>query len=110
MKLVAPISQADLLLIYLSHYGVIQFYNSTNETNFTSSVVTVDNVRCGCLSRNSGEAKLGMEEYKTMRDRAPYPSDQMVHGLIGHFAIVLFHTKTSTLSATRVIPTWAGRV
>lgn len=42
------------------------------------------------LSKSVNEALLVIEAYKALRDRAPYPPDQVVGDLSGRFAFVLF--------------------
>ncbi|KAL1537780.1 stem-specific protein TSJT1 [Salvia divinorum] len=49
------------------------------------------------LSRNSNEAMVVIEAYKTLRDRGPYPADQVIKDLDGTFAFVLYDTKVGTV-------------
>ncbi|GFZ06223.1 hypothetical protein Acr_18g0003930 [Actinidia rufa] len=80
------------------------------------SIVVVDDVFCifvgmlenTCelrrhygLSRQATESMVVVEAYKVLRDRAPYPPDQVVRGLKGKFAFVLFDAKSSTLFLAR---------
>eukprot|EP01018_Ginkgo_biloba_P033539 Gb_40778 [translate_table: standard] len=51
------------------------------------------------LSKTTTEALLMIEAYKTLRDRGPYPPDQVVKDLNGRFAFVLFDSKCSTVFA-----------
>ncbi|KAH7568932.1 hypothetical protein ACOSP7_012047 [Xanthoceras sorbifolium] len=53
------------------------------------------------LSRQATEAMVLIEAYKTLRDRAPYPPDQVVKDLQGKFAFILFDAKSSNLFAAR---------
>ncbi|OVA00581.1 DnaJ domain [Macleaya cordata] len=53
------------------------------------------------LSRHTTDAMLVIEVYKVLRDRAPYPSDQVIRDLVGKFAFILFDAKFSTLFAAR---------
>ncbi|KAJ0081649.1 hypothetical protein Patl1_10771 [Pistacia atlantica] len=53
------------------------------------------------LSRQATEAMVLIEAYKVLRDRAPYPPDQVVKDLEGKFAFVLFDAKSHTLFTTR---------
>ncbi|KAL0305752.1 UNVERIFIED_CONTAM: Monothiol glutaredoxin-S17 [Sesamum radiatum] len=53
------------------------------------------------LSRQATEAMIIIEAYKVLRDRAPYPPDQVVNELEGKFAFILFDSKTSTLFLAR---------
>ncbi|ESR62564.1 hypothetical protein CICLE_v10018115mg [Citrus x clementina] len=53
------------------------------------------------LSRQATEAMVLIEAYKVLRDRAPYPPDQVVKDLQGKFAFILFDAKSHTLFAAR---------
>lgn len=55
------------------------------------------------LSRQATEAVVLIEAYKTLRDRAPYPPDQVIKDLQGQFSFVLFDAKSSNLFVARVI-------
>lgn len=54
------------------------------------------------LSRTATEAMVVIEAYKVLRDRAPYPPDQVIKDLHGKFAFILFDAKSATLFVTRV--------
>lgn len=43
-----------------------------------------------------------VEAYKVLRDRAPYPSDQIIKDLEGKFAFILFDAISGTLFIARV--------
>lgn len=58
------------------------------------------------LSRQATEAVVLIEAYKTFRDRAPYPPDQVIKDLQGKFAFVLFDAISSNLFAARVSAIW----
>ncbi|WCJ32159.1 aluminum induced protein with YGL and LRDR motifs [Euphorbia peplus] len=45
------------------------------------------------LSKGSNEAMFVIEAYKTLRDRGPYPADQVVKDLEGSFGFVIYDTK-----------------
>lgn len=47
----------------------------------------------GISGRTTNEALLVTEAYRTLRDRGPYPADQVLKDLSGSFAFVLFDTK-----------------
>ncbi|KAA8543220.1 hypothetical protein F0562_021285 [Nyssa sinensis] len=49
------------------------------------------------LDKSANEVLLIIEAYKALRDRAPYPPNQMIGHLAGNFAFVLFDRSTSTL-------------
>ncbi|XP_058083827.1 stem-specific protein TSJT1-like [Magnolia sinica] len=53
------------------------------------------------LSRHTTEAMLVVEVFRVLRDRAPYPSDQVIKDLAGKFAFVLFDAKNGTLFIAR---------
>ncbi|KAJ1381529.1 Nucleophile aminohydrolase, N-terminal [Sesbania bispinosa] len=47
------------------------------------------------LSKGTNEAMFVIEAYKTLRDRGPYPADQVVKDLDGSFAFVVYDSKGS---------------
>ncbi|KAL0353737.1 UNVERIFIED_CONTAM: Stem-specific protein TSJT1 [Sesamum angustifolium] len=49
------------------------------------------------LSRNANEAMLVIEAYRTLRDRGPYPADQVIKELEGSFAFVVYDSKVGTV-------------
>ncbi|KAL2331455.1 hypothetical protein Fmac_019036 [Flemingia macrophylla] len=51
------------------------------------------------LSKNTDEAMFVIEAYKTLRDRGPYPADQVVKDLDGSFAFVVYDSKTGSVFA-----------
>ncbi|XP_042519739.1 stem-specific protein TSJT1-like [Macadamia integrifolia] len=51
------------------------------------------------LSKNTNEAMLVIEAYRTLRDRGPYPADQVIKELDGSFAFVVFDRKDGTVFA-----------
>ncbi|CAI9088545.1 OLC1v1022895C1 [Oldenlandia corymbosa var. corymbosa] len=51
------------------------------------------------LSKCSNEALVVIEAYRTLRDRGPYPADQVVKDLDGSFAFVVYDSKTGTVFA-----------
>nr|DAD22919.1 TPA_asm: hypothetical protein HUJ06_024382 [Nelumbo nucifera] len=53
------------------------------------------------LSKQTNEAMLVVEVYKVLRDRAPYPSDQVIRDFAGKFAFVLFDARCHMLFAAR---------
>ncbi|EOY28269.1 hypothetical protein QUC31_012943 [Theobroma cacao] len=53
------------------------------------------------LSRQATEAMVVIEAYKVLRDRAPYPPDQVIKDLEGKFAFILFDAKSVTLFVAR---------
>ncbi|KAK3009426.1 hypothetical protein RJ639_014135 [Escallonia herrerae] len=53
------------------------------------------------LSRQATEAMVVVEAYRVLRDRAPYPPDQVIRDLDGKFAFILFDAKASNLFLAR---------
>ncbi|XP_043688695.1 stem-specific protein TSJT1-like [Telopea speciosissima] len=51
------------------------------------------------LTKNTNEAMLVIEAYRTLRDRGPYPADQVIKDLDGSFAFVVFDSKDGTVFA-----------
>ncbi|XP_058779885.1 stem-specific protein TSJT1-like isoform X2 [Vicia villosa] len=51
------------------------------------------------LSKGTDEAMFVIEAYKTLRDRGPYPADQVVKELDGSFAFVVYDSKIGTVFA-----------
>ncbi|KAM0043791.1 putative stem-specific protein TSJT1 [Helianthus debilis subsp. tardiflorus] len=49
------------------------------------------------LSKNTNEAMFVIEAYRTLRDRGPYPADQVIKDLEGSFAFVVYDSKTGTV-------------
>ncbi|KAL8032174.1 hypothetical protein ABFX02_13G078300 [Erythranthe guttata] len=49
------------------------------------------------LSRTANEAMLVIEAYRTLRDRGPYPADQVIKDLDGSFAFVVYDSKIGTV-------------
>ncbi|KAL5715593.1 hypothetical protein ACHQM5_017393 [Ranunculus cassubicifolius] len=49
------------------------------------------------LSKVTNDAMLVIEAYRTLRDRGPYPADQVVKDLEGSFAFVIYDHKAKTL-------------
>ncbi|XP_052202888.1 stem-specific protein TSJT1-like isoform X2 [Diospyros lotus] len=53
------------------------------------------------LSRQATGAMIVVEAYKALRDRAPYPPDQVIKDLEGKFAFILFDVRANTLFLAR---------
>ncbi|KAI4985519.1 hypothetical protein ZWY2020_018149 [Hordeum vulgare] len=49
------------------------------------------------LSKTATEINIVIEAYRTLRDRGPYPADQVVRDLNGKFAFVLYDRSTSSV-------------
>lgn len=56
------------------------------------------------LSPNStSEAMLVVQAYRTLRDRGPYPADQVLKDLDGSFAFIMFDSHSATLFTAMVL-------
>ncbi|TKY66547.1 Stem-specific protein TSJT1 [Spatholobus suberectus] len=51
------------------------------------------------LAKGTNEAMFVIEAYKTLRDRGPYPADQVVKDLDGSFAFVVYDSKVGSVFA-----------
>lgn len=49
------------------------------------------------LSKGTNEAMFVIEAYRTLRDRGPYPADQVIKDLDGSFAFVVYDSKAGTV-------------
>ncbi|KAH9608104.1 hypothetical protein KSS87_011061 [Heliosperma pusillum] len=49
------------------------------------------------LSKSTNEAMLVIEAYRTLRDRGPYPADQVIKNLEGRFGFVIYDSKNGTV-------------
>lgn len=68
---------------------------------------TLDNLsslmrQYGLTGRSTNEALLVIEAYRTLRDRGPYPADQVVKDLSGSFAFVVFDNRGRSGSGAAV--------
>jgi asparagine synthetase B (glutamine-hydrolysing) len=54
------------------------------------------------LSKGSNEAMFIIEAYRTLRDRGPYPADQVLKELDGSFGFVIYDNKDGTVFAASV--------
>jgi asparagine synthetase B (glutamine-hydrolysing) len=57
------------------------------------------NKQYGLSGNTSNEAMFVIEAYRTLRDRGPYPADQVLRGLDGSFSFVVYDTQTSSVFA-----------
>ncbi|CAA6655657.1 unnamed protein product [Spirodela intermedia] len=122
-----PTTRFDIPEVFKAAWPQSTFYNFPNG-NFMAlshatqnpfhdrSMVVVDDIFCifmGIidniwelrrhygLGRQATEPMLLVEMYRVLRERAPYPPDQMVRDLNGKFAFVLFDAKRGSLFAAR---------
>ncbi|PKA55993.1 Stem-specific protein TSJT1 [Apostasia shenzhenica] len=51
----------------------------------------------GLCGKSSDEAILVIEAYRTLRDRGPYPADQVLKDLAGDFAFVIYDNRTGSV-------------
>ncbi|TYK20245.1 stem-specific protein TSJT1 isoform X2 [Cucumis melo var. makuwa] len=51
------------------------------------------------LSKGSNEAMFLIEAYRTLRDRGPYPADQVIKDLDGSFAFVVYDSRAGAVFA-----------
>lgn len=54
------------------------------------------------LTKCTNEAMFVIEAYRTLRDRGPYPADQVVKDLDGSFAFVVYDSKGGNVFAALV--------
>ncbi|KAI4296722.1 hypothetical protein L6164_036656 [Bauhinia variegata] len=100
----------------LPHGNFMALSHEEESPNHPRSIVVMDDIFCifvGILAnmadlrhhyglqRQATEAMIMVEAYKVLRDRAPYPPDQVVKDLEGKFAFIIFDAKTGTLFAAR---------
>lgn len=48
------------------------------------------------LNKSANEVTIVIEAYRTLRDRGPYPADQVVRDFQGKFAFILFDSSSQT--------------
>ncbi|KAG6538047.1 stem-specific protein TSJT1-like [Zingiber officinale] len=53
----------------------------------------------GLCSKTTNDALLVIEAYRTLRDRGPYPADQVVKDLSGSFAFIVYDDKAGSVFA-----------
>jgi len=54
------------------------------------------------LSKGTNEVNIIIEAYRTLRDRGPYPADQVVRDISGKFAFVLYDCTTKSVFMSTV--------
>ncbi|KAM6550304.1 hypothetical protein CsatB_000112 [Cannabis sativa] len=120
-------NREKILQTFRSSSSEVTVYNLTNgnfmalshdDTSYSHprSIVVLDDVFCFFigtlvntsdlrrhygLPRQATEAIVVVEAYKVLRDRAPYPIDQVIKDLQGNFAFVLFDANSGTLFTSR---------
>nr|KAJ0221773.1 hypothetical protein LSAT_V11C200074650 [Lactuca sativa] len=52
------------------------------------------------LSKNTNEAMVIIKAYRTLRDRGPYPADQVIKDIEGSFAFIVYDSKSGTIFIT----------
>lgn len=48
------------------------------------------------LNKTANEVIIAVEAYRTLRDRGPYPADQVLRDLHGKFAFILYDSSSKT--------------
>lgn len=48
------------------------------------------------LNKTANEVIIVIESYRTLRDRGPYPADQVVRDIQGKFAFILYDSSAKT--------------
>ncbi|XWS12660.1 hypothetical protein CRYUN_Cryun37aG0109300 [Craigia yunnanensis] len=106
----------DSTLYHLSNRNFMALSHEAENPLHPRSMVVMDDIFCifiGTLgnicelrrhyglSRRATEAMVVIEAYKVLRDRAPYPPDQVIKDLEGKFAFILFDAKAGTLFVAR---------
>ncbi|KAK6932552.1 protein of unknown function DUF3700 [Dillenia turbinata] len=109
-------SRPDSVVYHLSNGNFMALSHEDENPIHPRSTVVMDDVFCifiGSLenisdlrrhyglSRQATDAVVVVEAFKVLRDRAPYPPDQVVKDLEGKFAFLLFDAKSTTLFAAR---------
>lgn len=56
------------------------------------------------LNKTANEVSIVIEAYRTLRDRGPYPADQVVRGILGKFAFILFDATSQSTFIASVSP------
>lgn len=56
------------------------------------------------LSKGTNEAMFIIEAYRTLRDRGPYPADQVLKDLEGSYGFVVYDSKAGSVFAALVRP------
>ncbi|KAK4271541.1 hypothetical protein QN277_020224 [Acacia crassicarpa] len=108
--------RSDSALYNLPHGNFMALSHQQENPMHPRSIVVMDDIFCifvGSLAnvadlghyyglpRHATEAMIVVEAYKVLRDRAPYPPDQVVKELDGNFAFIMFDARTHTLFAAR---------
>lgn len=109
-------SRPECTVCYLSDGNFMALSHDNENQSHPRSIVVIDDVFCifiGTLEntsdlrryyglpRQATEAMVVVEVYKVLRDRAPYPADQVIKDLQGKFAFILFDARSGTLFAAR---------
>ncbi|KAJ1405480.1 Nucleophile aminohydrolase, N-terminal [Sesbania bispinosa] len=73
-------------------------YSPSNKPSIHHGLNNLSNLikRYG-LSKGTNEALFIIEAYRTLRDRSPYPADQVLKELEGSFAFVIYDNKNGTV-------------
>lgn len=106
----------ESMLYRLSNGNFMALSHENESLSSPRSIVVMDDIFCifsGALDntsdlrryyglhRQATEALIIVEAYKVLRDRAPYPPDQVIKELEGKFSFVLFDSRASVLFIAR---------
>ncbi|XP_050370012.1 stem-specific protein TSJT1-like [Argentina anserina] len=109
-------SHPECTVYYLSDGSFMALAHDDEKHSHPRSIVVIDNVFCifigtlenTCdlrryygLPRLATEAMIVVEVCKVLRDRAPYPPDEVIKDLQGKFAFILFDGSSGTLFTAR---------
>eukprot|EP01018_Ginkgo_biloba_P002493 Gb_00539 [translate_table: standard] len=107
-------SKPEAICLKLQPDGAIAYTHHSQDVLKPRCLACLDDIMCifvGCLDnlpvlrRQYGlamkvkEDMLVIEAYRALRDRSPYPADQVLKDLSGHFAFVLYDNSTHTIFA-----------
>jgi len=105
-------ANSGTVCINLGDVGAIAYTHSRQPLLTPRSFAVVDDIFCifeGILdnvavlrqqyglNKSANEVAIVIEAYRTLRDRGPYPADQIVRDLSGKFAFVLYDSTSQSL-------------
>ncbi|XP_076885398.1 stem-specific protein TSJT1-like [Bidens hawaiensis] len=108
--------RSDLTMYKFCHGDFMALSHQDEHATCPRSSVVIDDIFCmfngylhnTCdlrrtygLSRQATEAMVVVEAYKVLRDRAPYPVDQVIKELDGKFSFILYDSKDTKLFLAR---------
>lgn len=111
-------TQPQTTSFQLGPHGFMAYTHHKEALLMPRSFGVVDDVFCGFvgtirnlsvlrqdygLTKNANEVMVTIEAFKALRDRGPFPADQVLNHFEGSFAFVLFDSSSKTLLAARDI-------